>query len=137
MKNCPTCSKKIKVIKLKLKPTIPATKTFDNKARLAILREIMSCWQQVAQWDKWGYDTKDNVVKNQHQAAVLIELLEVDDCGSVGGFDGGNKPGRETKNWVFNRFLAVLRKYHTESDMDKKDSWKVADYIEFFGAPNE
>lgn len=31
-----------------------------------------------------------NSIAHAHRAEVLIELLEVHDCGSVGGFDDGN-----------------------------------------------
>jgi len=100
-------------------------RTFENKARIAILNKIMGCFQQVVQWDKFGYDTKESVVEYQHKAVVLIELLEVDDCMSVGGFDDSNKLGRETKNRSFNRFLCVLRKYNKPSDL--RDN-----YVELF-----
>ncbi len=111
---------------------IPASKRFNERARLVILDSILSCFQQVVQWDDWSYDAKDNVVKYQCQAEVLIELLEADDCGSHGGFDKDSPVGRETSNRQFNRFLAVLRKYNTAQDLDEKRHGKVAYYEQYF-----
>ncbi len=100
--------------------TITSTRDFDNRARLVILNEVLDCFQQVIQWDKFSFETKDSVVEYQHKAQVLIELLEVDDCGSVGGYDRENPVKYETRNKLFNRFLTVIRKYNTVKDVEQK-----------------
>ena len=62
-----------------------------------ILDVIESEIQQMYQWSyqfaekrvKAEYVT--NAIAHAHRAEALIELLEVHDCGSVGGFDEGNQ----------------------------------------------
>ncbi len=104
-------------------------KTAPSISRLTILNEIMACFYQVIQWDEFCYDTKDNVVEYQHKADTLIELLEVEDCGSCGGFDKNNPLKRETNYKSFDRFLCVLRKYNKPSDLDENH---IDEYIKYF-----
>lgn len=44
------------------------------------------------------------------RAESLVELVEISDCGSVGGFDRSNPHQRITGCNVFDRFLTLLRK---------------------------
>ena len=80
--------------------------------RIKILEEIFSHFQAMTQWIT---TSPDNYSKYFNQAVGLIELLEVEDCGSIGGFDNENpvKWG-ESKFHVYDRFLALIRKENTK-----------------------
>jgi hypothetical protein len=101
--------------------------------RREILQDILECFQQIYQWNLW---CPSNTLEYYHKAEALIELLEVVDCGSVGGFDYANasaihtgtrlKPLDATGHELFDRFLMVLGKYPTKLN-------KVCDHsVEFF-----
>jgi hypothetical protein len=53
---------------------------------------------------------------NLYKAKGLIELLEVCDCGSIGGFDADNPVIYDTGHRLYDRFLALVNKY---GDADK------------------
>jgi hypothetical protein len=58
--------------------------------RLAILQTIFEHLQLVAQWmpnHLMGADYSYRSIEYLQKAEALMELLEVHDCGSVGGFD--------------------------------------------------
>ena len=80
--------------------------------RNIILQEIFSHFQQMTQWITTN---PGNYCRYFNQAMGLIELLEVEDCGSVGGFDKQNpvKWG-ESGFQLYDRFLALLRKENTK-----------------------
>ena len=54
-----------------------------------ILTEVLNCFQQMAQWSRSC--NFDNVSANKSGAEALLELVEVHDCGSVGGFGKGQR----------------------------------------------
>jgi hypothetical protein len=56
--------------------------------------------------------------KHMNMAESLIEILEVDDCGQIGGHDGDNRYIRKTSISVFDRFLTVLNKYDNSRDIE-------------------
>lgn len=82
-------------------------------SRLVVLQNIFDCFQQVTQWPA----LPENLAKHTHKAESLIELLEVADCGSIGGFDPKNPLITVTGHEVFDRFLCVLRKYKNGPDI--------------------
>ena len=77
--------------------------------RSTILRNIADHLRGELQWSRSGH--WDNAWKYAQQAIALIELLEVDDCGSVGGFDRTNELVRLVPHEGFNRFWTVSAKY--------------------------
>jgi hypothetical protein len=86
--------------------------------RRQILSDILDCFQGMYQW----VCSPEHYSKYAHKAEALIELLEVVDCGSVGGFDRNNQsvvcnnhccPKNATGFRLFDRFLMVLNKYST------------------------
>lgn len=57
----------------------------------------------------------DRVHEYQQKAEAIIEVLEVADCGSVGGFDRENRPRQTDGNSeLYRRFKAVARKHDDE-----------------------
>lgn len=68
-------------------------KVKESVSRKAILKRIKECLHLVEQWQE--YSDWARCHEYSAQAAALIELLEIDDCGSVGGFDEarGQKSG--------------------------------------------
>jgi hypothetical protein len=62
----------------------------DSLAISKILTKALSCFQQMAQWSRLC--NFDHAFKYQSQAEALIELVEVHDCGSIGGFSRGQLP---------------------------------------------
>jgi len=60
-------------------------------------------------------DYSSKVYKSLNKAEALIQLLEVQDCGSVGGFDT-NQSGHDS---LYERFLYLGRKYNQLSGIKK------------------
>jgi len=75
--------------------------------RLTILQEIFNNFQQMSQWIT---SMPESYLKSHNQAEQLIELLEVEDCGSVGGFDRENPLINKTGFNLYDRFLTLLNK---------------------------
>lgn len=73
--------------------------------RLTILNAIFSHFQMATQWP-------DEIATANYfaKAEALVELLEVVDCGSVGGYDKKNPHKRVTGCEVYDRFLTLLNK---------------------------
>lgn len=80
----------------------------EHKARIKILQMIFNSFQQMTQWVT---TSPSSYAEYHNQAKALIELLEVEDCGSVGGFDGDSLPPKECKYHLYDRFLALLSKH--------------------------
>lgn len=76
-----------------------------------IFKEIEDALQQVDQW----VEMKDYCRANKYsdQAEALIELVEVADCGSVGGFGNHTAQGITDKSlagrysWLKNKYTPV------------------------------
>ena len=121
-------------------------RTKKSPSRKEILTEILDCFQGMFQWLT---TLPEHYTKYANQAEVLIELLEVVDCGSVGGFDRNNpsvvRPADgsylgsagscrpkvdETGFALFDRFLMVLRKYDTK--LSPICGHDVYFFVEFF-----
>lgn len=67
---------------------VPVDKILD-----AIEEEIKLMYQWSGQFAKKRVKAEfvESSIAHAHRAEALIELLEVHDCGSVGGFDEGHK----------------------------------------------
>jgi hypothetical protein len=80
--------------------------------RKKILQDIFNHFQQMTQWIT---TCPNSYSKYFNQAVGLIELLEVEDCGSIGGFDKSNPvKWNESGFHEYDRFLALLRKENTK-----------------------
>lgn len=82
--------------------------------RLVVLQEIFELFGQVRQYA----ELRDYKFANDYQnrAESLIELLEVFDCGSLGGFDDGQE-----EQDLFGRFIWLLNKYNSKKDLNQED----------------
>jgi len=78
--------------------------------RKTILQEIFSNFQQITQW----MYNPPYMAEYHFKAQSLIELLEVEDCGSVGGHDNSNPTKWESGYPLYDRFLTLLRKENTK-----------------------
>lgn len=99
-------------------------KKAKEPSRIEILRRIFSDFQQITQWNGSHYD---NCADSERKAEAAIILLEVTDCGSVGGYDKDSPCNVVTKYKLYDRFLAVFNKYNTDDDIftnkKKKDEY--------------
>lgn len=62
--------------------------------RTNLIKRVEDNLKLVKQWENIEYTNTgylENVLKYAHRAEALIEAVEVFDCGSVGGFDGGHR----------------------------------------------
>ena len=101
----------------------------QEPSRQTILQEIADEFAMVIQ----NQESKDSLyfssaaTNSLSKVNCLIELLEVNDCGSVGGFDkgqqgyvgtkaAGNKDGFANPYWqtLFGRFDWLVQKYETK-----------------------
>ena len=95
-------------------------------SREKTLQRIFSHFQQMTQW-VW---TPDNYAKYYNKAESLIETLEIEDCGSVGGFDKEN-PKRIISGFdLYDRFLTLIRKEKTV--LKKEIYFTVETMIEYW-----
>ena len=83
--------------------------------RVRMLQDIFENFQQVSQWLPHYID---NAMKYVAQAEGLVEFLEVEDCGSVGGFDPENKVEHITGYNLYDRFLALVAKYDDAANIE-------------------
>jgi hypothetical protein len=97
--------------------------------RLSILQQIFEHFQQMTQWN---VEHPGSTAKYANMAEGLIEALEVEDCGSMGGFDNSNPLTEENDYELYNRFLTVLRKYHADKDIEDDCHFNVANMADYF-----
>ena len=98
--------------------------------RSTVLNAIFANFQMATQWPA-NVEGKDYIAK----AESLIELLEVADCGSTGGFDDDNPRTSVTNHRLFDRFLTVLRKYpQDEKKIESRCGADVNTLTEYFGS---
>lgn len=82
-----------------------------------ILPQVQEAYESKAQWlDAMDYD---NVAKYHHQLEALLELIEVANCGSTGGFDTFNgKDQRDLLGSIDSRYSWVLYRAKVEFDFE-------------------
>lgn len=61
-----------------------------------VAKQIKDELQQVEQWKELGYDTINSAGEHYKKLEALVELLEVYNCGYVGGYDKGQD---RSKRW--------------------------------------
>lgn len=91
-----------------------------------ILTEILSCFQQMAQWAQSC--NFDNVAGKKAAAESLIALVEVHDCRSIGGFSKGQResnisPMKYESEYhaLYARWMFLADKYgYNEDDVDRQ-----------------
>ena len=76
----------------------------NKELRKRLLQQIFGHFQMMTQ------DVPLINSKYLYKALALIEFLEVEDCGSVGGFDRDNPMEHITGFDEYDRFLTLLRK---------------------------
>lgn len=82
--------------------------------RIDTLQRTFDCFQQITQWVPFNLSS---AYKYASEAEALIELLEVDDCGSVGGFDAKSPIENNYNYKLYNRFIAVLKRHNKFKDI--------------------
>lgn len=98
--------------------------------RAAILNQIAHQMAQVIQWEeRRDPEWCELAAEHYRRAVTLIELLEVTDCGSVGGFDFGQREGDRT---FFARFDWLVRKYDAPSVIEKTHRGGFAELRDYF-----
>ncbi len=82
--------------------------------RILLLNSIFRKFRLIKQWTP-----SDIVIASKYaiQAESIIEILEIDDCGSVGGFDKENPIKTISGYRLYDRFLALVAKYNNENDV--------------------
>jgi len=89
------------------------------KQRIKILNEIFDNFHQIMQWLP---DNIDTATEYMFKAEALIEMLEADDCGSVGGYDPKSPVIDETGFLLYDRFLALVRRHKNKSSIKNLDT---------------
>ena len=80
----------------------------NSISRNLILKNIEHHLKLIDQWVQGAITNYGHAQKYQNKAEALIELLEVHDCGQVGGFDRGQPHSHELNlmdryNWLKNK----------------------------------
>jgi len=91
--------------------------------RLIMLQKAFNCLHHGLQF----LHTPATFEADLHKADAIIEILEVEDCGSIGGYDRQNPNILITGHKIYDRFLTVLRKYDNEKDIKPACSFTPAD----------
>lgn len=104
------------------------------KERVQVLNAIFSYFQQITQWLP---SHCSNAAKYADKAAALIEFLEVQDCGSIGGFDKDSPLKHESNFELYDRFLALVRKYENQKDIKPICGFNINKMQKYFIALSE
>lgn len=99
--------------------------------RDVILKRIFECLSSVIQWSEIP-EWFDSASKYLVRAENLIEILEVDDCGSVGGFDLKNQPRKVSNSNIINRAICVADKYKSPVRSFFSDDGSFDDFVKFY-----
>jgi len=100
----------------------------EEPTRIQILNRIAELFQYATQW----HGTDVSCEKYLHQAEALIELLEVTDYGSIGGFDYKNPVIAHTRHELYNRFLALVNKYGDAKRIKKQCHFDLISMGEYY-----
>lgn len=83
--------------------------------RLTILQHIFEDFQQMTQWIT---TMPESYHESYMRAKCLIEMLETEDCGSIGGYDKENPLVNVTGFKLYDRFLTLLNKKKRVSKLE-------------------
>lgn len=78
---------------------------------LKVIADELRCIKQWLNNDAVLGTTLYRATQSENQALALIELLEVEDCGSTGGYDQKNPLVNKFTNDLVNRFYTVCKKH--------------------------
>ena len=87
-----------------------STKVLEESA--FVIRLLKKSKEDLEQIVQWGH-SYDYQLKYSIRAEVLVELAEVLDCGSIGGFGNGASTGISPAT-LFHRWLWLSQKYWPE-----------------------
>jgi hypothetical protein len=116
--------------------TTENTQGKDNQRvllRITLLQKAFQCLHHGLQF----LHAPGTFEANLHKADAIIEILEVEDCGSIGGYDKENRNVTITGHKIYDRFLTVLRKYDNEKDIKPICSFTPADIATAYKALSE
>jgi hypothetical protein len=82
--------------------------------RITLLQAIAENLQMALQYT---ISSPSNVSGYSKRAEALIEVIEVDDCGSIGGFDENNPNVKPCSHQLINRFATLCKKNNSEDCM--------------------
>ena len=99
------------------------------KYRIKVLNMIFSNFQQITQWIPSEIDIAHRYML---KAKGLIEMLEVGDCGSIGGYDRDNNVIFDSGFRLYGRFLALVRKYKNEKDIKRQCYFDLENLKKYF-----
>lgn len=97
--------------------------------RIKILNDIFSDLQQITQWLPNNIDTASMYM---FKAESLIERLETDDCGSTGGFDPMSPVIRKSGFLLYDRFIALVKRYDNKNDIKKCCQFDLENLGDYF-----
>lgn len=87
----------------------------DSQTRIKLLNKAFGELQMATQWPLEALG-----VNSITMAESIVEVLEAEDCGSIGGYDPENRHVRETGFDVFDRFLTVVRKHNDGPNIEPR-----------------
>lgn len=90
--------------------------------RITLLQQAFREFQCASQWIT---SNPSRYVECLSKAESIIEILEIEDCGSVGGFDKENKFKAVIGFKLYDRFLTVIRKNNEYSDLKDECGFTV------------
>lgn len=95
-----------------------------------ILIDIGNRLSYAAGWrDDMMYRGASQAYDHIHEAEGLLELVEVQDCGSVGGFSEGQTD--EEQSTIFRRWLFLVNKYSPEIKTEARKQGNGSYYFVF------
>jgi len=104
-----------------------------SPSRTAILKAIFCCLQSSIVNKPIAPDWTATRVKYLFKAEALIELLEVHDCGSTGGFDKEiGRPNGDGNLSFYDRFAWLVKKYDLQKEVEKGQSYTIAHLRRYF-----
>lgn len=111
-------------------------RTRKEPTRIMILQEIFEHFQQVTQWVPGEFchaDHSSGVLTYLNKAEALIEVLEICDCGSTGGFDP-KMPTELIRGGLslYERFLWLVNKYNNRKDIQHECNFTLESLYTYF-----
>lgn len=102
-----------------------------------ILHKALEALLQVKQWLSVGLKTTGSALMHLHRAEALIELVEIHDCSSSGGFGRGQR-GNDGKlkysdeySEIFARWYFLMEKYSPSiANAEEKEVSEAKEYFE-------